>query len=669
MGKVACIGCTCLLVLTFLMRFFYMRDPYYIHTLLLAVCLAYYWIRKPLKLTNIDICLLLWWMYFGLLPSVNAIGMISAFFGFTGSILFYFLVRYTLAYSKNGISYLLSALTVCISIVSILALSFFVLFSNRVHETGFVSLYDFRTLYKPLGVPLNEWNALQWLFGGILVSAYRECKDKRVKVLAVLTGGMVLCLSLLSFSRGMYLAGAVFLLFLVVVERKRLFGKRSLLIGGFYGLLIVEMCVLYPAETFRVIQGNETLSQQRSAESRIKEVDIAKAVLSEYPFGVGFGNYTMAKDFFQHGEERVDTYTSYAMNTFSKVAVEGGYAGLFFYFLLLLSIVVYLVRKKERDAWLLFLFLIAFFIREQTFSTLFDSYLVQLSALAVLALLQKDEKASFEWKHGKWLAALPCLVWIGLFVTIRFIDGNEQSVPKLVNRALACRQTDRQMAVNLFRQAQLQSPLDVQLHFYEYEWCGQDDFSKEDEEKVKKWAVDYPDRLLFRWTLYEWYKQCGRENEAEEILVDAILREPRILETSFWKMLQEKEFDFADSVKTELKEKIQNKPDDVIRLAKYGSVALQLEQTGLAEDYLREANRLLPNLSRVWFNLALLLEKQGKWEEADLYRKKGRLIELGVLSKDEAYIPVPVKNIKHFLYKTYPLLFGVWYRSELLTIK
>ena len=134
-------------------------------------------------------------------------------------------------------------------------------------------------------------------------------------------------------------------------------------------------------------------------------------------------------------------------------------------------------------------------------------------------------------------------------------------------------------------------------------------------------------------------------------------------------MLQEKEFDFADSVKTELKEKIQNKPDDVIRLAKYGSVALQLEQTGLAEDYLREANRLLPNLSRVWFNLALLLEKQGKWEEADLYRKKGRLIELGVLSKDEAYIPVPVKNIKHFLYKTYPLLFGVWYRSELLTIK
>lgn len=665
MGKIANIGLTSLLVLTFLMWFFYVRDPYYMYALLLALCLAFCWWKKTVKLTEIDISLLLLWAYFGLLPSVNIVKTVDVYFCFTGNLFFYFLVRCLSGKDGKGISYLLAALTVCIVVVSVLALSLFVIFSNRVHEIEFSSLYDFRFLYKPLGVPLNEWNALQWLFGGILMATYHECADKWMKRLVVLAGGMVLCQSWLSFSRGMYLAGVLFVLCLVLIEGKRLLEKSKLFVICFYGMLIAGMCALYPIETLRVVQGNETLSQQRSANSRMKEVDIAKAVLNEYSFGVGFGNYTLAKDYFQHGEERVEAYTSYAMNAFSKVAVEGGYVGLLFYVLLFSSVVIYLIRKRKRVAWLLFLFLMAFFIREQTYSTLFDSHIVQLSVWVLLAYLQKEESYSSGGKYAKWVAVLPCFVWTGLFIAVRWVDNSEKSTPRLVNRALACKDTDRQMAVMLFQQAQRQNPLDVQLLFYRCAWNGQTKFLVANEEVVKKLAMDYPDKLLFRWTLYERYKQCGQVKDAQKMLVEVILQNPRMLETSFWQALQEEEGDFAEGMRLELKEKIQKKPDDVIRLAKYGSVALQLGQTELAEAYLTEANRLLPNLSQVWFNLALIREKQGKKEAAEQYRRKGRLIELGVLSKGGMYVPPPIENVDNFVNRSYLLLFNVWYRSQL----
>ncbi len=667
MGKIACIGFTCLLMLGFLMRLFYVRDPYYIYALLLALCVAVCWWRKPVQLTSIDICLLGLWACFGLLPSVNVVETVDAYFCFTSGLLAYFLVRCLLIQGGKWASYLLASLTVCIVVVSVLALSLFIIFSNRVREAGFTSLYDFRSLYQPLGVPLNEWNALQWLFGGILAAAYRECTDKRVKGLAVLAGGMVLCQSWLSFSRGMYLAGALFVVCRLMIEGKRLFERRRMWIGCLYGVLVVGMCALYPAETLRVVRGNETLSQRRSADSRMKEVDIAKAVLDEYPFGVGFGNYTLARDYFQHGEERVDVYTSYAMNVFSKVAVEGGYVGLFAWMLLLGSMLAYLIRKRNREAWVLFLFLMAFFIREQTFSTLFDSRIVQLSAWVLLALLQKKEvPVSSGGRYVRWVAVCPCLVWAGLFIAIQWVDKSEKSVPKLVNRALACKDTDRQLALSLLGQAGRQSPLDVQLVFYQCAWHGQAEFPVEEKEVVKKLAENYPDKLLFRWNLYEWHKRCGQMEEAQMALTEAILQSPRILETSFWQALQKEEHEFAGSVEEKLKEVIKKKPDEVIRLAKYGGVALQLGQAELAEAYLAEANRRLPNLSQVWFNLASIRERQGRREEAELYRRKGRLIERGVLSKDETYVPASVKEVGNFLYRSYPLLFNIWYRSQLL---
>ena len=65
-------------------------------------------------------------------------------------------------------------------------------------------------------------------------------------------------------------------------------------------------------------------------------------------------------------------------------------------------------------------------------------------------------------------------------------------------------------------------------------------------------------------------------------------------------------------------------------------------------------------------HLITYFQQNGCGEEAELYRRKGRLIERGVLSKDETYVPASVKEVGNFLYRSYPLLFNIWYRSQLL---
>lgn len=91
---------------------------------------------------------------------------------------------------------------------------------------GFSSLYDFRFLYKPLGVPNNEWSSLQWLFGGIITAVYIYSENKIIKGIALLSGAIILCLALVSFSRGIYLAGIVFIILLIVLEHRKLFERK-----------------------------------------------------------------------------------------------------------------------------------------------------------------------------------------------------------------------------------------------------------------------------------------------------------------------------------------------------------------------------------------------------------------------------------------------------------
>lgn len=656
MGKGLSICISFLWVVTYLMQFFHVPDPELLFALPLVACLTVCLWKCPIRVTIIDIALLLLWCYGLCSLSVNRAGSLMSATDMAVSLSAYFLARCLFVQRQAGGKRLCQVLTVCVAVFSLLALYQFAVFDDRIHDVGFASLYDFRFLYRPLGVPSNEWNALQWLWGGLIMLAYLQTTDKRIRLVCLLAGLMVWATILLSFSRGGYMAvvicGILFLIMLFIKDKPA--SEKALssrwLIGGCFILLTSVLCWHYQAEVAQTFRMNETLSQQRSAAGRLEALEFAKEVTDDYPWGVGKGNYTIASDYYRHGENRSDSFTSYAGNMVAKTLVEGGYAGLALYALVILSVFVWLVRAKKRIHWMVFPFLLGFLIKEATFPTFYDSGIIQLSVFLLLAYLQQDSGKVEDSKRWRLIVLIPLLVWVGLFFGRQRHDGTD-STPTLIREYM------NNHSKTALENALQQSPMDVQLHYFKAVEMG-------DTARLATLATDYPDKLLFRWTLYEWYRKDGLTNKATNELTRCILRHPPLLKTGYWQELWQEDYRMANDVQRKLMDSIQTVPKDVIQSAKYGSIALQLGDIQLAETYLTQANLQLPNLSRVWGNLATLEAGKGHTEKAGLYHKRMNLLEQGIFIKED-YGTDKKQDVETMINEGYRFLFTMWYKTRL----
>lgn len=656
MGKGLSIVIGVLWVATYLMQFFHVPDPELLFALPLAVCLTVCLWKCPIRITLIDTALLLLWGYGLCSPSVNRTASLMSATDMAVSLSAYFLARYLFVQRQAGGKRLCQVLTVCVAVLSLLALYQFTVFDHCVHDVEFTSLYDFRFLYRPLGVPSNEWNALQWLWAGLILLTYLQTTDKRIKLVCLLAGLMVWATILLSFSRGGYVAVLIcsVLSLILLFTKDKSASEKSLLsrwlIGGCFILLTSVLCWHYQAEVAQTFRMNETLSQQRSTSGRLEALDFAEEVVKNHPWGVGKGNYTIASDYYRHGENRSDSFTSYAGNIAAKTLVEGGYAGPVLYVLVILAVFVWLIRAKRRTYWMVFPFLLGFLIKETTFPTFYDSGIIQLSVFLLLAYLQQDSGKVESSKRWRLIAFVPLLVWAGLFFGRQRHDCTD-STPTLIREYLDSHSKET------LKKALQQSPMDVQLHYNKA-------VEMRDTARLATLAADYPDRFLFRWTLYEWYRKDGLTDKATNELTRCILRHPRLLETDYWQELWQKEYKMASDTQKQLKDSIQTTPNDVIRLAKYGSIALQLGDIELAETYLTQANQQLPNRSRVWGNLATIEADKGNTEKAELYRKRMNLLEQGIFVKEE-YVTDDKQDVETMQEQMYRFLFTIWYKTNL----
>ena len=111
------------------------------------------------------------------------------------------------------------------------------------------------------------------------------------------------------------------------------------------------------------------------------------------------------------------------------------------YLILCLSIVFLLIKRKERKLWIISLFLMAFFVREQTFSTMFDSKVIQLSTLFLVAFLQsKRVECEREKKNFPViLCFLPCIVMTYVVGLVLYNRNSKECFSFLVNRAIFLR--------------------------------------------------------------------------------------------------------------------------------------------------------------------------------------------------------------------------------------
>lgn len=649
--------------------------------------------KRKIRFSSIDGCLLLIFLFSGIsfYTATNVNTEITAFVQSAYVLLYYFVLRFWLEGMKE-IRGLLSGYVVCIGLLSILATAFFYQFLKDIREMEFFSLYDFRFLFQPLGVPNNEWASLQILFGGITLSALYYCRDMKRRKWIVGVGILVFLQILWSFSRGMYLSMFVWGIGILFIAGKTIMRRGYRQVLGASLLVLIVFLFVYPQEVKQTLKMNETVSQQRSIDSRLNMWNLTDTIIKDYPWGTGSLTYPMVMDKYLQQDNRAEGYSSYATNLVSQLLVEKGVIGLVLYVFFAVVVLFYVIQRKEKKIWLVFIILLVFLFREQTFSVFLNSIRVQWLIYTLLALMQVPLVHGFQ-NVGKrrWnFSFLPLLIWsvclIGSFGIDRnnrlnaevcravqnedwnkAVDEMEKTdciAPYLINRGLVYlnlydRLSDKQYlqkADMALQEAQKQNPYDVQPDYYRLMIRDRKDGEeRKNLSELKRLAARYPDKLLYKWTLYEWSCRKQDRNDAENSLKECVLEVPRILDTEYWKKRTAEDADFIRDVENLLKIEITKVPvEDPVVWAKYGSVSLKLGNLSLAEKYLAGALERLPNLSMAWYNLGVLAEMKGEEAESALYKKRANM--LGVR--------VEKCELDRLLEDAYNFRFRIWYGCE-----
>ena len=305
-----------------------MKDPFLLSGWIMVILFVYRLWKKTISFSCIDIGIVILWGYDLLLLFTTINGCVSwqYIISTTVSIAYYFVLRFNFCdYSK--FKKLLYTYSIFVGILSLFGVFSFFFFSSSLKEVGWDNIYSFRFLFRPLGNIINVWGTLLLVFFvvvNITLFLYRK-QRKAVVVLSFclyfITFGIIT-----SFSRGIYIAFSFYLIFLVlmvVLNRKKDLKKVLLVIS----LALIVSVLPYKKEIVQTFKMTETISQQRSLNSRIANTSIIKDVLTEVPFmGAGLGNYTLITNKYVFENDNV-LFTSVPPNIFVQLLAEKGIIG------------------------------------------------------------------------------------------------------------------------------------------------------------------------------------------------------------------------------------------------------------------------------------------------------------------------------------------------------
>jgi O-antigen ligase len=256
--------------------------------------------------------------------------------------LFYCLVRLHLRheYQRAGVFLLLSLFGLCLSVAALT--SFGRQYANLT-SLGFDDPTSFRAYFsflQPPGVPTGEWITIFLVLLPFPVLLFLKFADTAKAWASLCPAGALLLTITVTFSRGLYVATAIF--FISAVLLFRLYGLAAplkrfagfslcalVLVAAVVSVTPVRGPVLTTAAMFR------TASQVRSFEGRADLWKASWEVVKARPlFGVGALNFPMQYAAYK-AEDSV--YVGRTFNIFLQLLVEKGLAGLLAYGLLFLS--------------------------------------------------------------------------------------------------------------------------------------------------------------------------------------------------------------------------------------------------------------------------------------------------------------------------------------------
>jgi len=284
----------------------------------------------------------------------------------------------------------------CSSALLILNLNSFLSFYNSIISEGFFELNNFKNLYEPVGMLNNTWASALLLFVpfNIIFLLGRNKLSHKIPVIITLLFNSF-CI-IVSFSRGVYLSLFIFVLILNLLSIGYFKFKQIILYNVIALLLFSSSAYLVKNSFLTTVSYNKTTSQKRSNSGRIAHwKHIVKLVDDKPVLGYGQKNYGLAREKIQLLEEDL-RFSNRTNNTYLQILVERGLLGFSYYliFFFIVSLIVYRnlkskKRNKNEKIELIIIFsgLIAFLVREVTFSTLFDSDFIYFLAFYLIFLL------------------------------------------------------------------------------------------------------------------------------------------------------------------------------------------------------------------------------------------------------------------------------------------
>lgn len=703
-----------IIVLTFLLllQFFYAGDIYFICGLVMAIILSFKLKKGYIILTPIDYCILLIGLYdlYSIFVSVNPLKSFSYLKTSLYCICYYWILRFLLT-NDSKIKVLLSSYSLMFGILSLLAVTYFGLFTQSINSMNFSDLYPFRHFYQPLGISSNEWVNLQILSGGITILSMYYCrKSQKMLFITSVISQLILFQMVVSFSRGIYLVLLPYLFCISFVAWKSISKRYFFLLTSSILTLLLSLSFVYHQEILTTLRMNHTVSQQRSLNSRVNELDATKLFVTNHPFGGGNGNYTLLMDSYLYGNDEAGV-TSYASNLICQILVEKGWVGFLLYSFLFVLISITIYKRKDIVAWGIGLILITYLFREQTFSIFFISAPACLLVYTLLAILLSpktitERNTLSKRRYTNWI---PVGIWILLLIGIQWrvrnkehnslflaavenndtqqaiqeIEKTDRTAAYLLNRSLFYLNNfeitkdsiNLMKAENAIRNSISQNPYDTHLTYFLSIILEKQQNKKEAIEIKRELVKRYPENTLFQWDMFKQAYQNGDKVTGCKHLVKAIILSPAILDTENWVRIKDNDSLFHKEIVTQLySHTAVYREGNPIVLAKLGKIALYLKNIPLAKKYLEEALAQLPNLPMAWYNLSKTELCLGNKEKAGIYEKRACVLSTGILSTEDMHkkftsLQSKPRHIERILLGNYNLKFTQWYADKLYHFK
>lgn len=394
----------------------------------------------------------------------------------------------------------------------------------------------------------------------------------------------------LSFSRGAYIASGIFLIGSMAVMHKA--DKFRVLFSALAALALVTVCC--PKEFRTTLAMNSTVSQQQSTESRIQGTEAAWTVFKERPLeGYGNGNYMYALDTVT-GQDSTKPFTSMAPNTLARLLVEKGIAGTSLYALLFLAVARALwQRRKQRESRIIGCTLLALLAKDMSQSAWEEVPFLMLMVYLLLAYLQREEEE--EPERIPFSASGYAIAGLALATVLVW------NIPSILR---ATDPTGTYLERKEYRKAWMRHPEDVQLRYLYASRTLVKENPAEADSILRKLATDFPRNSLY---LRAYAERCYKPVNGASAL------------------------DYA----------------------RYGYVAHWAGDTITANASLREAVKILPNLTTPY----LLLGEYDKY----------KLLMYGAFHADLEHAPLPEYppvNEDYLLEKQVDVKVRNWYRSR-----